>query len=266
MRPVSLRVLVVGETCSDIFVYGSASRLCPDVPAPVFKTNKTVLSEGMAGNTKRNLEALGIEVDLISQQKPITKTRYVDEKLNYTFLRVDEENSIDQFDNSVVTNDEISSYDAVVISDYGKNFLSKADINRLCANNTNTFLDTKKCIGFFCKEAAYIKINRPEFDAIQSSINAKEWVDKLIVTLGDRGCMIMKQNGFHYYPAEKVDVFDLSGAGDSFLAALVAKQLETNNIDKAIKYANKKSAEVVQKRGVSVIQNTEGILEKQDVL
>ena len=124
MRPVSLRVLVVGETCSDIFVYGSASRLCPDVPAPVFKTNKTVLSEGMAGNTKRNLEALGIEVDLISQQKPITKTRYVDEKLNYTFLRVDEENSIDQFDNSVVTNDEISSYDAVVISRY-KSFMRK---------------------------------------------------------------------------------------------------------------------------------------------
>ena len=64
---------------------------------------------------------------------------------------------------------------------------------------------------------------------------------------------MMKENGFRYYAADKVPVFDLSGAGDSFLAALVAKQLETNNIDEAIKYANQKASEIVQQRGVSVI-------------
>jgi D-beta-D-heptose 7-phosphate kinase/D-beta-D-heptose 1-phosphate adenosyltransferase len=247
------KVLVVGESCEDVFVYGSASRLCPDVPAPVFKSDKTVLSQGMAGNTKRNLQALGLKVDLLSQYKPITKTRYVDEKLNYTFLRVDEESSIDQFNDLVITNEEISNYDAVVISDYGKGFLSEENVNRFCANNTNTFLDTKKCIGSFCKDAAYIKINSPEFEIIKNSIDTQGWVGKLIVTLGDRGCMIMKEKGFCYYPTDKVDVFDLSGAGDSFLAALVAKQLETNNIDKAIKYANKKASEIVQQRGVSVV-------------
>jgi sugar/nucleoside kinase (ribokinase family) len=45
----------------------------------------------------------------------------------------------------------------------------------------------------------------------------------------------------------------LSGAGDSFLAALVAKQLETNNIDESIKYSNQKASEIVQQRGVSVV-------------
>ncbi len=246
-------VLVVGEVCEDVFVYGAASRLCPDVPAPVFKSDKTILSQGMAGNTKRNLEALGLKADLISQYKTIIKTRYIDQKLNYTFLRVDNEGAIDQFNNSVVTDDEISSYDAVVISDYGKGFLSEVDINRFCSNNANTFLDTKKNIGSYCKDVAYIKINNPEFEAIKSRIDTQGWINKLIVTLGDRGCMIMKEKGFHYYPAEKVDVFDLSGAGDSFLAALVAKQLETNNIDEAIEYANKKASEIVQQRGVSVI-------------
>ena len=157
------------------------------------------------------------------------------------------------FDNSVISDKEISEFDAVVISDYGKGFLSEADISRFCSNNKNTFLDTKKCIGYWCKDVAYIKINTPEFEAIKSSINLEGWVDKLIVTLGDQGCMMMKEKGFHYYPAEKVDVFDLSGAGDSFLAALVAKQLETNNIDESIKYANKKASEIVQQRGVGVI-------------
>ena len=80
-------------------------------------------------------------------------------------------------------------------------------------------------------------------------------MDILIVTLGDRGCMHYKERGFNYYDVEKVDVFDLSGAGDTFLAALVAKYLEPNNMEDAIRYANKKSAEVVQKKGVSVITN-----------
>ena len=207
----------------------------------------------MAGNTIRNLESLGHKVDSITQIKPISKTRYVDEKLNYTFLRVDNEDTIDKFYDGVIDDEEISSYDAVVISDYNKGFLSEADISRFCSNNKNTFLDTKKCIGYWCKDVAYIKINTPEFEAIKSSINLEGWVDKLIVTLGDQGCVMMKEKGFHYYPAEKVDVFDLSGAGDSFLAALVAKQLETNNIDEAIKYANKKASEIVQQRGVGAI-------------
>lgn len=253
------KVLVVGEICDDIFIYGSASRLCPDVPAPVFKANKKVVNKGMAGNTISNLESLGCEVDSITQINSITKTRYVDEKLNYTFLRVDEgEDNIDTFQeygNNLITDDEISKFDAVVISDYGKGFLSEADISRFCSNNTNTFLDTKKCIASWCKDVAYVKINSPEFEAIKTKINFEDWVDKLIVTLGDQGCMMMKENGFHYYTANKVPVFDLSGAGDSFLAALVAKQLETNNIDEAIKYSNQKASEIVQQRGVTIITN-----------
>ena len=53
----------------------------------------------MAGNTARNLKALGIEVDLITQKEHVSKTRYVEEKLNYTFLRVDsgEENIVPLF-------------------------------------------------------------------------------------------------------------------------------------------------------------------------
>jgi len=252
------RVLVVGEVCSDVFIYGQAKRLCPDVPAPVFKTKRTVTNKGMAGNTAKNLEALGLKVDLISQFQNITKTRYIDERQNYTFLRVDDEDEavVMPLDASVISDKEISEFDAVVISDYGKGFLSEADISRFCSNNKNTFLDTKKCIGTWCKDAAYIKINSPEYEAIKSRINTQGWINKLIVTLGDRGCMMMKEKGFSYYPVEKVDVFDLCGAGDSFLAALVARYLDANNIDEAIAYANEKSSEVVQKKGVNVVSGT----------
>ena len=58
--------------------------------------------------------------------------------------------------------------------------------------------------------------------------------------------------GFHNYPVEQVDVFDLSGAGDTFHAGLVAEYLETEDMEAAIKFANQCASEVIQKKGVAV--------------
>ena len=254
------KVLVVGETCDDIFHYGSANRLCPDVPAPVFQPKDTYCSAGMAGNTARNLKALGAEVDLITQKEHVSKTRYVEEKLNYTFLRVDlGEKSITSFSSypDLVTDEEIVSYDAVVISDYGKGFLSEQDIERFCTHNKNTFIDTKKVLkdplGSYCEGAAFVKINSPEFDGIKNKIDLDKWRNKLIVTLGDRGCMYYTDRGFHHFPVDTVKVFDLSGAGDTFLAALVWKYLQSNDIYKSIECANFHASKAVQQKGVAVI-------------
>ena len=254
------KVLVVGEMCDDIFHYGTAARLCPDVPAPVFQSTKTSSSDGMAGNTARNLKAFGVEVDLITQREHVSKTRYVEEQLNYTFLRVDSgEENITSFSSysDLVADDEIASYDAVVISDYGKGFLSEQDIKRFCAHNKNTFIDTKKVLkdplGSYCEEAAFVKINSPEFEGIKNKIDLDKWKNKLIVTLGDRGCMYYTDRGFHYFPVETVKVFDLSGAGDTFLAALVWKYLQSNDIYKSIECANFHASKAVQQKGVTVI-------------
>ena len=254
------KVLVVGETCDDIFHYGASTRLCPDVPAPVFQLKKICSSEGMAGNTARNLRALGVEVDLISQREHVTKTRYVEEKLNYTFLRVDAgEENLTPFASyaGLVTDEEIGRYNAVVISDYGKGFLSEQDIERFCLHNQNTFIDTKKVLkdplGSYCERAAFVKINSPEFEGIKNKIDLDKWKNKLIVTLGERGCMYYTDRGFHYFPVDEVKVFDLSGAGDTFLAALVWKYLQSNDICQSIKSANFHASKAVQQKGVAVI-------------
>jgi len=256
-------VLVIGEECLDVFIYGSAVRLCPDVPAPVFVPSTTSVSFGMAGNTAENLKGMWVKSKKITQitqtAKPIKKTRYVDSRSNYTFLRVDEgEDSVEPY-NDILTEKVIRKYDAVVISDYGKGFLSERDIEKFCVNNPNTFLDTKKVLGDFCKEAKIIKINSPEFEGIKSKIKLEDWKDKLIVTLGEKGCMYLRGGtapGFHYYPTDSVDVCDVSGAGDTFLAALVAKYLQADNMDNAIKFANNKSKEAVQQKGVVAIRET----------
>jgi bifunctional ADP-heptose synthase (sugar kinase/adenylyltransferase) len=245
------KVLVIGDSCEDRFTYGKSHRLCPDIPAPVFLPNKDVVNSGMAGNVYENLRGFGLKCDLITNTEKIIKQRYIDEKTNHTFLRVDTRDRVNRV-KFTPSDIQRENYEAIVVADYGKGFLTQDDISILCSINDNVFLDTKKIIGTWCKDAAFIKINTPEFEAIKGSIDIRGWVNKLIVTLGDRGCMFMKEEGFNYYPTKKVDVFDLSGAGDTFQAALVAEYLETKDIDKAIQYANDRACEVVQKKGVTI--------------
>jgi len=243
------KVLVIGDSCEDKFTYGSSCRPCPDSPAPVFLPDRGVINAGMAGNVYENLKNFGLDCDLITNPEKITKHRYVDEKTNHTFIRVDTNDQVNRIKFNV-SDIEQQNYIAIVIADYNKGFLTESDIKDLCAIDSVVFLDTKKTIGTWCKDVSFIKINSPEFESFKTKIDTQRWVDKLIVTLGHRGCMLMKQEGFHYYPVDTVDVCDLSGAGDTFHAALVAKYLETRDIDISIKYANQCASQAVQKKGV----------------
>ena len=73
--------------------------------------------------------------------------------------------------------------------------------------------------------------------------------DNLIVTKGSGGAEYLGKN----YPGEKVSVFDVFGAGDTFLSALVYFYLEYGTIEEAIPYANKAAAIAVQNFGTYVL-------------
>jgi len=68
--------------------------------------------------------------------------------------------------------------------------------------------------------------------------------------MSERGCKYFDQT----FPVDRsVEVRDLSGAGDSWMAAFVVKYLETKEPYEAIEFANEKATIVVQKRGVATI-------------
>ena len=254
-------VLVVGESCKDVFTYGHCSRLCPDVPAPVFKPIGNVTGMGMAGNVFENLQGLGLECDILTNRRDCQKQRFVDAKSNQTLLRVDVNDDIPRAPERWLKGYDLSKYKAVVIADYGKGFLEEEDIQYLCENNENVFLDTKKNLGDYCKDVRFIKINQPEYDKIKSNINLDDWADRLIVTNGEFGCTLLTKEDKHFfksYPLDHpVDVIDLSGAGDSFHAGLVYKYLETKDLDKSLNFANQTACDAVRKKGVSVIKRKE---------
>lgn len=244
------KILVIGESCTDVFVYGKSLRKSPEGKGPVFVPTKTISNKGMAGNTALNLNSMGIDVVLFSDNSNIRKTRFVDEDTNELYIRVDENDFTNRIDLDNLSN--LSLFDAVVISDYCKGFLTEEDINKIASMHHLVILDTKKHLGDWCKPVTFIKLNRFEAQNNQDIILEKKWLeDKIITTLDGRGASykgkIMK--------VQKVENADVSGAGDTFVAGFIAKYLETTNIEESINWANYCAGEVVKKKGVSVFGN-----------
>jgi D-beta-D-heptose 7-phosphate kinase/D-beta-D-heptose 1-phosphate adenosyltransferase len=164
-------------------------------------------------------------------------------------LRVDENDEVQPMTLCGLRKIKFDDYDAVVISDYNKGFLTDTLIEYIANRHSLTFLDTKKKIGSWTKDIKVMKINKKEFDENVDYL-LKEYNGDLVVTLGKEGAM----HWMNKYPIEiEHPVRDLTGAGDTFLAALAVKYLENRSIEEAIKFANKCSAWVVTQKGVAVV-------------
>lgn len=235
-RQKPYKVLLVGDSCIDEYFYGRCDRLNPEAPVPVLVIDHAEQKPGMAGNVLMNLQKLGLEVSFFTNKEEIIKRRYIDSRSGQHLLRVDQDVHCDPvglvLDPSLV--------DCVVISDYNKGFVTAEFIERIQRSfDGPIFLDTKKRdLKKFGK--CIVKINQLEHESRTSdAANA-------IVTYGKHGC---EYRGV-VYPAPQVEVVDVCGAGDTFLAALAHQYLETNSMEQAIQFAIKAAAITVQHQGV----------------
>ncbi len=249
-----IKILVIGDSCTDIFTYGNVFRLAPEGPAPVFNPIYSKSNGGMALNVDANITAIGAQSKIITQKEQLDKTRFVDERTNSLLLRIDTNDkttriSQDLVDSIVDNIFEDTKYDAIVISDYCKGFLTEDDIQNLSINNHDVFLDTKKILGDWCTSCSFIKVNHLEYDRTLHTIEKLDLYKRLIITKADKGC---EYNG-QIFPVEKVTIKDMSGAGDTFISGLVCEWVRTKEISKAINFAQECATKVVQKLGVCTI-------------
>ena len=259
-----MNVLVIGDSCKDVFIYGDIERISPEAPIPVFKPTHTEENDGMAKNVANNVEALDIHIHTVTNKNSITKIRYVENRSGQMVLRVDEHDYCERVKENLLeglkenkfknpsfgfTSQREYHYDSIIISDYCKGFLEESDIEHICKYNKNVFVDTKKKLGEWIKDADYIKINELEYKKNHELLSDDGFKDKLIVTLGSKGC---RYNGKEF-PVKEVPVKDVSGVGDTFLAGLVRGYLDTNNIESAIEFAQKCTTYVVQQHGVATV-------------
>mgnify|MGYP003137010591 FL=1 len=255
-----MNILVIGDSCDDVFVYGVIERMSPEAPVPVLQPTNKTSNGGMSKNVYNNLKALGVQTTLITNKEKIIKTRYVDEGYNQMVLRVDTNDKCRQIDEALrmnICNNSYSGteYDAIIISDYCKGFLEESDIQHICKYNKNVFVDTKKKLGEWIKDADFIKINELEYKKNYEllSDNLIKLKEKLIMTRGKYGCIFDGKT----FEVEEVLVRDVSGAGDTFMAALVVEYIRTDDIIKSIQFAQRCATIAVQKHGVSVVTKEE---------
>lgn len=233
------KILLIGDSCIDEYLYGSVTRLSPEAPVPIFKLEKKETKPGMANNVGANLEKFNVDVLTITGEKSI-KTRLIDIKSKQHIVRIDNDLIAKTPISLNVITDELLAVDCVVVSDYNKGLVSYELVEEITKKFKGPiFVDTKKTdLARFNK--CFVKINNLEYSL------AKTLPENLIVTMGDKGVLYNNET----YQVPSIPVTDVTGAGDTFLAALAYFYLLTNDMSSAIQYAIKAASITVQHTGV----------------
>ena len=239
----SFKILLIGDSCYDYYHYGDVVRISPEAPIPIFDHIHQEKKLGMASNVHENFKSLKTEVHIVTSFLE-NKRRYIDRKTKQQVLRVDERISDTKF--SIDMLPALSRYDAVVISDYNKGFLSYDDIRFISKNFSGPiYMDTKKT-------------DLAEFSNIIFKINEYErrqlvtQPENMIVTDGGNSVVWYRplpEAPMVFFPPV-VAVHDVCGAGDTFLAALVVEHLRAGDMNGAICFAMQAAALTIQKIGV----------------
>ena len=237
------KILLIGDSCNDVYTFGTCTRLSPEAPVPIFVKHNSITQPGMVLNVKNNLEGLGCATELITHKEVITKERFVDASSNQQLLRIDDDCNVTQLTFNSATNFE-TLYDAIVVSDYNKGFIEPGVIKKIAkkAQNTNIpmLVDSKRK-DLSCFEGCIIKLNKKEAESV--TIWPKQY--NLIVTHGKDGAVWQGKR----FSAPSVEIHNVCGAGDTFLAGLTYNYLQTKNMEDALIFANKCAAIAVSKFG-----------------
>jgi bifunctional ADP-heptose synthase (sugar kinase/adenylyltransferase) len=193
------KIVIIGEHCTDKFIYCKVERLSPEAPVPILNPVSKTENEGMAGNVYQNIIA---EIENL-----------------------------------------IKNSDIVIVSDYNKGFLDNGDLWNIAHLAKLSILDTKrKLTSDVASKFSFIKLNESE-----SNNNKHLNFKNIIVTLGSKGATYNGELIPQNHPQQTIDV---SGAGDTFVAAFALKFFETLEERPSIEYANEIASIVVSKRGV----------------
>lgn len=237
------KVLLIGDSCIDRYVYGYCDRINPEAPVPILSYQYHKDCDGMASNVLMNLKSYDVDVHFVTNNEKIVKARYIDERYSQQVLRVDTECDIKPLDYNLPQ----EKFNALVISDYDKGFITTDRLFKLVDwFDGPIFIDSKKTN--LPTHNSYIKINEHEHKLLDNKDS-----HNLIITRGSRGATYQGKN----YSAPKVSVFDVCGAGDTFLATLVFFYLKYGRIEDAIPYANKAASIAVSNFGTYVLNKND---------
>ncbi len=295
-------ILVVGDLMIDHYLWGACERISPEAPVQVVDIAKETTVLGGAGNVINNLKTLGANVSVASvigeddngvellamlESIAIDSKNIIAQKMRKTskksriiavsqqILRYDKESKEDISSSSVSTllesiQKSISSYDMIILSDYGKGVLT----NELCQGviilarkkGVKVLVDPKGSDFSKYKGAYLLTPNKKEAIVatgieINTSKNLKLALEKLkqecdlgisLITLSEDGIAILDRE-LEIFPTVAKEVFDVTGAGDTVIASIAFALSCEKSIQESAAFANLAAGVVVGKIGSATV-------------
>lgn len=229
------------------------------------------------------LEAASIDTEgIVAEENRMTtvKTRFATKAQQ--LLRVDREDSrpIQEITRTKVLDyitQNISGWDAVVLSDYCKGVFENSnfvrEIIRICnRNHVIVAIDSKSRHIDAFENADFVKPNNLELEnAVNIKITDLDSLDRagkaylvhskakrVIVTRGAEGISIFEGGGVRRdYASKAVQVYDVTGAGDTVISAVTMGLISGLSIDDAVFLANLAAGVVIGKQGTATVSRRE---------
>lgn len=238
---------------------------------------------GLTGNDEgaellnRQLAGLDIDARLCRQDGFPTTTKLRILSRHQQLLRLDYEIDAAKTDAAVLTDhfrDLLHDCRVVALSDYAKGCLGdvRGMITMAKAKDVPVVIDPKGADFQRYAGARLLTPNRKEFEAVvgccvdDHDIEARARrlcddmeIDALLITRGERGMFLIQRDVKEpvHLDAHSHEVFDVTGAGDTVIAATAAALASGYTLPDAVAYANYAAGLVVEKLGTASVSVAE---------
>lgn len=270
----------------DEYIDGICTRISPEAPVPVVANCQQYSRCGGAANVALNLALLGAEVTLIGvagcdnnarkletllaganvssilirdrERTTTTKTRIISN--HQQIVRIDKETLTplrEEIEERLLFQASIVKADAIVLSDYDKGIFNINVAQYLCGLGNRVFVSPKpKNVDGFAG-SDFLVMNESElnlvllrYKSIRSFMHTSH-LELLYITRGDKGITVYQNDSILQVCADKIEVVDVSGAGDTALAALTIGTLKNLDPVYCAQLANRAAGIAIQKQGTS---------------
>lgn len=300
-----LKVLVIGDLMLDHYIFGDCERISPEAPIPVFKKKSESFTLGGAGNLALNLKACGVEVSVLGvlgtdkngkklkqilKQKAISE-RYSEERKSFPtttkqrfvsqgqqLFRADSEQN-EELNLEIPKKNELENFDFFIVSDYAKGVVSKNLVQKISSIGKPVYIAPKSKDFSTYQNSTLVLANQTEISEAAEQkftfenaaktledIQNQNKISNVVVTLAEKGVCFLEDGKVVSEQTKAKEVFDVTGAGDTFLAVLAPIHFLTKDLHFACKIANLAAGQVVSKQGTSIVNFEEIIQEKTKIL
>lgn len=276
----------------DRYWHGVVERLSPEAPVPVLRRQFEILRLGGAGNVAKNVSTLDCDTllgsvcgtddagyvldslladagirSLIERRADIVTTQKIRPIAGrYQLARIDIEAPLPDLMavQRMTAFAASATADLCILSDYGHGALTYAQ--QLIAAHVRTIVDPKGTDWGRYRGAWLIKPNEAELRAMvgpwkndgamytmADNLRVDLGVEHMLVTLGSRGMVLINDDMQRHFRSSAVEVFDVTGAGDTVIATLGAALVNGYNLIDSIVLASKAAGIVVSRIGTSSV-------------